>query len=93
MKKPCQAKINHAVRFDLHISEAGGKKGIKTPQKIARGQRERITKKKVQLSQGGGKSPASGEFCCVRSGLYVCFHDICTYTCYADVLDQIALGL
>lgn len=93
MKKPYQAKINHVVRFDLNISETGGKKGIKTPQKIARGQRERITKKKIQLSQVGGKSPASGEFCCVRSGLYVCFHDICTYTCYAYVLDQIALGL
>lgn len=57
MKKPCQAKSNHVVRFDLKISETGGKKGIKPPQKIARGQRERITKRKVQLAQGGEGRP------------------------------------
>lgn len=56
MKKPCQAKSNHVVRFDLKISETGGKKGIKTPQKTTRGQRERITKKKVQLSRAEGRA-------------------------------------
>jgi len=38
------------VRFDHKISETEGKKGIKPPQKIPRGQRERITEKTAALS-------------------------------------------
>lgn len=57
MKLPLQAKSSHVVRFDLKISETGGKKGIKTPQKIARGWRERITRNKAAALPGWREEP------------------------------------